>query len=303
MRSFFSLVFSLMMLCSMHFLQAQDAKPKLTPAPKPPAIQPTKPKTTPATTPKQTIPPSKTTASPTPAVPSSISATMVYVPGGTFWMGCSPGDGECLEHESPRHKVTLSPYYIGKYEVTQAEWRAVMGSNPSENSGCDACPVENVSWYDVQGFIKKLNQLTGRRYRLPTEAEWEYAARGGTTTKFHTGNCLSTSQANYDGNYPAEGCSKGQYRGKTLPVGSFSPNGYGLYDMSGNVYEWCSDRYVETYYSSSPLTDPQGPWSGEYRVVRGGSWSSYARRCRVSNRNKLTPADRDDNFGFRLARD
>ena len=278
---------------------AQDAKPKLTPAPNPPATQPTKPKTTP----KQTNPPSKTTASPTPAIPSSIANNMVYIPGGTFWMGCSPGDTECDVDESPRHKVTLSPYYIGKYEVTQAEWWAVMGNNPSRFGGCDNCPVEQVSWNDVQVFIKKLNQLTGQRYRLPTEAEWEYAARGGTTTKFHTGNCLSTSQANYDGNYPAEGCSKGQYRQKTLPAGSFSPNGYGLYDMSGNVWEWCSDWYGVDYYSSSPTTEPQGPGSGLRRVVRGGSWLSYALVCRVSDRFGFTPDFRIFDFGLRLARD
>ena len=234
---------------------------------------------------------------------------MVFIPGGTFTMGCTPEQGsDCWIDEKPTFSVTLSSYSMGRYEVTQAQWRTVMGSNPSHFSGCDNCPVEMVSWNDVQDFIKKLNQMTGRNFRLPTEAEWEYAARGGTTTKFHTGNCLSTSQANYDGNYPAQGCSKEQYRQKTVPVGSFSPNGYGLYDMSGNVWEWCSDWYGEDYYSSSPATNPKGPGSGELRVVRGGSWDVRARRCRVSGRVGLSPDFRlYHGFGFfngfRLARD
>jgi formylglycine-generating enzyme required for sulfatase activity len=292
MRSLFSLVFSLMMLCSAHLLQAQDAKPKLTPTPKPPATQPTKPKTTP----KQTIPPSKTTTSPTPAVLSSISANMVYVPGGTFWMGCSPGDTECDVNESPRHQVTLSPYYIGKYEVTQSDWRAVMGSNPSGNNGCDVCPVAWLSRNAVQDFIKKLNQQTGLQFRLPTEAEWEYAARGGNKSrgyKYSGSNDIS-SVAWYYGN-------SGD---KTHPVGQKQSNELGLYDMTGNVNEWCSDRYGETYYSSSPSSDPQGPWSGEYHVIRGGSYNDDARDCRVSNRGFLPPVFRFGFlFGFRLARD
>jgi formylglycine-generating enzyme required for sulfatase activity len=226
---------------------------------------------------------------------------MVRIPGGTFMMGCSPGDDECSDDERPRHQVTLSSFNLGKYEVTQAQWRAVMGSDPPKlyNKGCDQCPVERISWDDVQDFIKKLNQMTGKSFRLPTEAEWEYAARGGTTSRFYTGNCLSANQANYDGNHPASGCSAGEYRGKTLPVGSFSPNSYGLYDMSGNVWEWCNDWHGD--YNSSSKTNPKGPISGVNRVIRGGCWFHNAQFCRVSNRDGDTPTNHYFSLGFRLA--
>jgi formylglycine-generating enzyme required for sulfatase activity len=224
---------------------------------------------------------------------------MVSIPAGSFMMGCSAGDDQCSDDESPRRQVILSGFKMGKHEVTQAQWRAVMSNNPSNFKNCDDCPVESVSWNDVQEFIKKLNQMTGKNFRLPTEAEWEYAARGGTTTRFYTGNCLSTQQANYDGNYPASGCSSGTYRQKTLSVGSFSPNGFGLYDMHGNVWEWCSDWYGT--YSSGTQTNPKGPSTGAYRVIRGGSWYGYAKLCRVSYRNFNTPTSRRNGLGFRLA--
>jgi formylglycine-generating enzyme required for sulfatase activity len=232
---------------------------------------------------------------------------MVSIPGESFDMGCSPGDDMCWDWESPRHWVTLSAFKMGKFEVTQAQWRAVMGtsaslSDPSYFKNCDNCPVEQVSWNDiVNEFILKLNRMTGMNFRLPTEAEWEYAARGGATTRFYTGGCLSTHQANYDGNYPASGCSSGTYREKTLPVGSFSPNGYGLHDMHGNVWEWCSDWYGT--YSSGNQTNPKGPSTGASRVFRGGGWGRSARRCRVSDRYGSTPADRHSDLGFRLAHD
>lgn len=227
---------------------------------------------------------------------------MVRIPGGTFWMGCnSEEDDECEDNEL-QHKVTLTGFKMGKYEVTQAQYAAVMGSNPSKFTGCPKCPVEQVSWNDVQEFIKKLNQLTGMRFRLPTEAEWEYACHAGTTTKFNTGNCLSTSEANYNGNYPAKNCGKGTYYEKTKEVGSYNANAYGLYDMHGNVWEWCSDWYGT--YEAGAQTNPKGAASGTIRVGRGGSWYDYGRNCRSSNRSNLTPDDRDDcYYGFRLAQD
>jgi len=214
----------------------------------------------------------------------------VWIPAGTFRMG-SPAS----EHEV---RITKG-FWMGKYEVTQEQWQGVMGSNPSRFTGNGRLPVERVSWNDVQGFIGKLR---GPGYRLPTEAEWEYACRAGTTTPFNTGNCLSTSQANYNGNYPYSGCSRGEYRQKTTQVGSFAANAWGLYDMHGNVWEWCSDWYGENYYASSPRDDPRGPSSGTARVLRGGSWSHFAQSCRSAYRYRYTPDARRYSYGFRLTR-
>ena len=216
---------------------------------------------------------------------------MVYVSGGTFTMGAtSEQGGDAFDREKPAHSVTLSGYYIGKYEVTQELWKAVMGSNPSRFKG-DNLPVERVSWNDVQEFLRKLNAMTGKRYRLPTEAEWEFAARGGNSSrgyKYSGSNSLG-SVAWYDGNSG----------NKTHVVGTKSPNELGIYDMSGNVREWCQDWYGS--YSSSSQRNPKGPNSGSYRVDRGGSWFSRARYCRVSTRNNRTPDFRDSSLGFRLA--
>ena len=216
---------------------------------------------------------------------------MVYVSGGTFTMGATSEQGsDAYDDEKPAHSVTLSGYYIGKYEVTQELWKAVMGSNPSYFKG-DNLPVENVSWNDVQEFLRKLNAMTGKRYRLPTEAEWEFAARGGNSSrgyKYSGSNSLG-SVAWYDDNSGS----------RTHAVGTKSPNELGIYDMSGNVYEWCQDWYGS--YSSSSQRNPQGPNSGSFRVYRGGSWSNNAGRCRVSFRLYNTPGGRDSYLGFRLA--
>jgi sulfatase modifying factor 1 len=221
------------------------------------------------------------------------SIEMVYVEGGSFTMGCTSEQGsDCYDGEKPSHTVNLSSFYIGKYEVTQAQWRAVMGTNPSSNSGCDNCPVDNVSWDDVQQFIQKLNQQTGKRYRLPTEAEWEYAARGGNKSKgfIYSGSDDIGAVAWYDGNSGS----------KTHPVGQKSPNELGIYDMTGNVWEWCSDWYAEYYYSSSPNSNPQGPSSGSDRVLRGGSWIYAATYCRVAIRFLSSPEYRTYIYGFRV---
>ena len=218
---------------------------------------------------------------------------MVYVSGGTFTMGATSEQGsDAYSNEKPAHSVTLSGYYIGKYEVTQELWEAVMGSNPSYFKG-DNLPVERVSWNDVQEFLRKLNAMTGKRYRLPTEAEWEFAARGGNSSrgyKYSGSNSLG-SVAWYRDNSGS----------RTHAVGTKSPNELGIYDMSGNVWEWCQDWYSSSYYGSSPRTNPKGPNSGSYRVDRGGGWGGSARGCRVSNRDYGTPGNRDDYLGFRLA--
>ena len=220
----------------------------------------------------------------------SVSFVMKPVAGGTFSMGCtSEQGGDCYGAEKPAHSVTLSDYYIGETEVTQALWRAVMGSNPSYNKG-DNLPVENVSWDDCQTFISKLNQLTGRNFRLPTEAEWEYAARGGSKSRGYkyAGSNNISDVAWYDGNSGS----------KTHPVKGKRPNELGLYDMSGNVWEWCSDWYGD--YSGYSQTNPQGPSTGSHRLLRGGSWYYGARFCRVANRNYYAPDYRYFNIGFRL---
>lgn len=211
---------------------------------------------------------------------------MVFIEGGMFSMGSTSGSRD----EQPVRRVTVSDFSIGKYEVTKAQWRAVMGSNPSYFSDCEECPVENVSWDDVQHYIKELNALTGKKYRLPTETEWEFAARGGNKSKGYTysGSEDCNSVAWYDG----------ISEGKPHPIGKKQPNELGIYDMSGNVWEWCSDWYGN--YSTSALTDPTGPARGRYRVNRGGSCDYVAQNCRTSNRHNNYPDYRNKFIGFRL---
>ena len=218
---------------------------------------------------------------------NGVSFVMKRVAGGTFQMGSD--DSEADDDEKPVHSVTVSTFYMGETEVTQALWKAVMGNNPSNWKG-DNLPVEQVSWNDCQEFIRKLNSLTGRSFRLPTEAEWEYAARGGSRsngTKY-AGSSSIGSVAWYTDNSA----------GKTHAVKGKSPNELGLYDMSGNVWEWCSDWF--SYYSSSPSSNPKGSSSGSYRVLRGGCWINDARHCRLSCRNYYDPDCRIDDHGFRL---
>ena len=225
------------------------------------------------------------------AILNRLVENKVRVEGGTFTMGATAEQGSDADsNEEPAHQVTLSTYYIGKYEVTQAEWQAVMGTNPSEFKG-DNLPVENVSWYDCQEFIRKLNELTGKEFRLPTEAEWEYAARGGKRSygaKYAGDNDID-NVAWYEGNSNST----------THPVGQKRPNELGLYDMSGNVWEWCQDWYGD--YSSASQTNPQGPGSGNERVLRGGCWHNGAWYSRLSFRIDCAPGYRDGNRGLRLA--
>ena len=218
---------------------------------------------------------------------NGVSFKMIAVKGGTFQMGSD----DWYEWEKPVHQVTLSDYYIGETEVTQELWSAVMGSNPSYFTGNMQRPVEWVSWNDCQTFISKLNQLTGETFRLPTEAQWEYAARGGNKSKGYTysGSDAEDVVAWYWDNSDRT----------THPVKTKAPNELGIYDMTGNVYEWCSDWYGA--YSSAAQTDPTGPATGSFRVSRGGSWFSYASRCRVADRDYYTPAASCSFLGLRLA--
>ena len=227
-----------------------------------------------------------------PAV-DSLMAHMVTVEGGTFTMGATPEQKtDVRDDERPLHEVTLSTYAIGRYEVTQAEWVAVMGENPSETEG-DDLPVTNVSWEDCQQFIQRLNEMTGRKFRLPTEAEWEYAARGG---KHATGTAQFPGGQN---NHKKVAWCFDNAGEKTHPVGRKEPNELGLYDMSGNVWEWCQDWYGD--YSEEAVTNPRGPESGTERCDRGGAWDSTASSLRTSRRDCGDPAVRAVNMGFRLA--
>lgn len=216
---------------------------------------------------------------------------MVYIEGGTFTMGATSEQGkDAAVAEKPAHQVTLSSFSIGKYEVTQEEWMSVMGSNPSTFRGAKR-PVENVKWGDCQAFISKLNELTGKRFRLPTEAEWEYAARGGNRSRGYkyAGSDNLGSVAWYTDNSGDT----------THPVGQKSPNELGLYDMIGNVWEWCHDWYGS--YVSYSQTNPTGPSSGLDRVNRGGGWDDLIWHCRSSFRGSNSPSLRNDDIGLRLA--
>jgi formylglycine-generating enzyme required for sulfatase activity len=221
------------------------------------------------------------------ALNDEISLAFIEIPSGTFLMG-SPASERERDTDEVQHQVTLTkPFYLGICEVTQEQWQAVMGTNPSKFKGGKR-PVENVSWYEGGEFCRKASELTGRKLRLPTEAEWEYACRAGTTTAYNTGDTLPGDQANFAAN-------------ESKDVGSSSPNSWGLYDMHGNVWEWCSDWYGG--YPTSSVTDPQGPENGSFRVVRGGGWNNSATYCRSATRGKNIPGDRNNGDGFRLVMD
>ena len=254
-----------------------------------PMAKPTKPKPTPKLKTNRNIDTMQTAN--LSVVLKNLVDNMVYVEGGTFMMGATSEQGsDAYSSEKPAHQVTLYSFYIGKYEVTQEEWETVMGSNPSNFKGAKL-PVENVSWYDSQEFISKLNELTGLKFRLPTEAEWEYAARGGNRSmgyEFAGSNGLNIV-----------GWCDGISDDKTHEVGKKQPNELGLFDMSGNVFEWCYDW--KGTYNSSLQTNPQGPSNGMHRVCRGGSWCYGVESCRVSDRNDRAPDERSDMIGLRLA--
>jgi formylglycine-generating enzyme required for sulfatase activity len=243
-------------------------------------------------------------------IKNSIGMRLVLVPAGEFLMGSPNSDKDAETDENPPHRVLITrPFYLGATEVTQDQYRAVTGANPSYFRGSDDLPVENVSWDEAVAFCNRLSEREGLKpyyesgtwgpsggdgYRLPTEAEWEYACRAGSRARFNFGD----NEANL-GEYAW--FERNSY-GKTHPVGHKRPNAFGLYDMHGNVWEWCWDGYEKTYYANSPGADPPGPSQAAHRVIRGGSWSRYQLLCRSARRNWKGP-DLGDNFlGFRVAR-
>jgi sulfatase modifying factor 1 len=258
-----------------------------------------------------------------PVVPirvNSLFMPFVLIPPGRFWMG-SPGDeADRFEDEGPEREVQITqPFYLGVFPVTQGEYVKVMGANPSffcstgtgrervEGIDTQRHPVENLSWDDTVAFCKVLNDVpaekkAGRRYRLPTEAEWEYACRAGVsrTGPFHFGRGISSTQANFDGRFPYGGAEPGPYLRTTTTVDAYPPNAFGLYDLHGNVSEWCSDWFDETWYFTGPAVDPQGPETGEHRVLRGGSWGDDGKYCRAAFRYDRPPDEGRNDFGLRL---
>ena len=226
----------------------------------------------------------------------NLDSNFVFVEGGSFEMGLpDSSDVEGGEIEKPQHKVTLKSFYILKTHVIQALWSSIMDTNPSFHKDCYTCPVENVSWYDAQRFIQKLNKLNKGHYRLPTEAEFEYAAGGG-----NKGNGYKYSGNNNEN----EVCwFQDNSGGKSHPVASKQPNELGLYDMSGDMWEWCSDWFQMFYYKNSPSDNPTGPAKGSYKVLRGGSFLSLDEGCMVISRGQLLPDYKNKFTGFRLVRE
>lgn len=215
---------------------------------------------------------------------------MIFVEGGTFWMGCTGEQGDdCYNFEYPAHQVTLSNYYIGKYAVTQKLWHAVMGNNPSSCKG-DDLPVEHISWFDAKEFILKLNEMTGKEYDFLSEAEWEYAARGGNKSKNYK----------YSGSNSLRDVGWYNWHNKdgTQPVGTKLPNELGIYDMSGNVFEWCYDWF--SFYEEYPQTNPVGAYDGDQKVIRGGYWNGSDDYCRVTFRLRSNPNVGSSTTGLRL---
>jgi len=224
---------------------------------------------------------------------------LIAIPGGAFLMGSAQGRG--YDDERPQHRVKVAPFLMGKHPVTQAQWAAVMGRHTSRFSG-DLRPVENVSWDAAQAFCRRLVNTTGRHTRLPSEAEWEYACRAGTTTPFSCGWTLTTELANYNGLFTFAAEPEGVYRHAPTAVGSFPPNAFGLHDMHGNLWEWCADPWHESY-DGAPADAEVWTAGGHptLRVLRGGSWHDTPDVCRSAVRLKLPKTEGDDFYGFRAA--
>jgi uncharacterized protein (TIGR02996 family) len=249
-----------------------------------------------------------------PRLTNTIGLELVLIPPGTFLMGSPNKEAGRSTDEGPVHEVAITrPFYLGVYEVTQEQYQRVTGNNPSHfksvaGENMKLFPVENVSWEEAVAFCEKLSALpeekqSGRVYRLPREAEWEYCCRGGAPSYqvFHFGNTLSSRQANFAGNYPYGRAGKGRYLERPCKVGSYAPNGFGLYDMHGNVWEWCHDWYQGDSYAQSPREDPPGPPGSSRRVIRGGSWHFDGSSCRSARRLWREPGIRSDHLGFRVA--
>jgi formylglycine-generating enzyme required for sulfatase activity len=254
-------------------------------------------------------------------ISNSIGMKLVRIPAGKFVMG-SPATEVEREAGEEQHEVAITrPFYLGVHTVTQGQYEQVMGKNPSffhpKNGGSLDHPAEQVRWNDAREFCARLSALpeerkAGRTYRLPSEAEWEYACRAGTTTPFHVGDALSSKQANFNGNFPYGGAEKGPFLGRTVKVGSYPPNAWGLYDMHGNVLEWCNDWFDRDYYKKSPPENPKGPEQGVmptgfgshfFVVVRGGCWLDEGRACRSARRFRLQQSEPYRWTGFRVACD
>ena len=235
---------------------------------------------------------------------NGVKLKMIAIPGGTFWMGSPANEAERGDNESPQHQVTVPSFFMGKYPLTQAQYQAIMGKNPAYFKGNNR-PVENVSWDDAVLFCQKLSQRTGKNYRLPSEAEWEYACRAGTKTPFSFGDNITTDLVNYNGNYPYKSAPKGKYREQTTDVGTFPPtfppNPFGLYDMHGNVWEWCEDDWHENYIDAPTDGSAWNSQSGSNnKLLRGGSWNSYAGGCRSALRGRSSRDLRYNRCGFRV---
>lgn len=275
-----------------------DRRPTPTPKPKPAASRPTpRPVTRSSSRPPATQPT-------TPARQAAPQIEMVLIPAGTFTMGSPESERGRNSNEGPQHQVTVQSFYIGKYEVTQAQWQQVMGTHPSVYIPSDHnendLPVP-VSWNEAKEFIRKLNLIKDRYvYRLPTEAEWEYACRAGTTTEFYFGGSLSFDQANFDGRWPYGGVGRMTYRGETTPVGSFRPNAFGLYDMHGNLWEWCEDWYHENYDGAPADGSVWASSQGDSRVIRGGAYNSEGHALRSASRVGVHTDTTNGLLGFRL---
>jgi formylglycine-generating enzyme required for sulfatase activity len=242
-------------------------------------------------------------------LPEGLNLEMVAIPSGTFWMGSPNSETNTSDSEHPQHQVTVAPFFMGKYAVNQAQWRSVaslpqinqkLEPDPANFKG-ENRPVEQVSWLDAEEFCLRLSVATGRPYRLPSEAEWEYACRSGTQTPFHFGETITPNLANFDGNYPYAKSKKGLYREETTVVGDFTPNVFGLYDMHGNVYEWCFDHWHDSYKGAP--TDGR-PWLSDdenaRRIRRGGSWLYTPRDCRSASRYPYYPSNCTYIIGFRV---
>ncbi|MBD2360242.1 SUMF1/EgtB/PvdO family nonheme iron enzyme [Anabaena minutissima FACHB-250] len=232
---------------------------------------------------------------------NGVSLEMVQIPGGTFTMGSPESEKNRDSDESPQRQVRVPGFFMGKYEITQEQYQAIMGINPSNFKG-EKRPVERVSWDDAVEFCEKLSQKTGKTYRLPSEAEWEYACRAGTTTPFYFGETITPDLVNYNGNFPYGSAPKGESRRETTNVGIFPPNSFGLYDMCGNIWEWCQDVYNDSYQDaprdgSAWLTSSD---NDTRLLLRGGSWNNYSWDCRSASRANITRESRGNDVGFRL---
>jgi formylglycine-generating enzyme required for sulfatase activity len=234
---------------------------------------------------------------------NGVSLEMVKIPGGRFFMGSPETEAERCENEGPQHYVNVPEFFMGKYTVTQAQWQAVMGNNPSCFKGKNR-PVERVSWNDATKFCQKLSKKTGRDYRLPSEAEWEYACRAGTTTPFYFGETITSELVNYNGGKTYGNGPKGKYRKETTDVGNFPPNSFGLYDMHGNVWEWCADEWHDNYDGAPTDGSVWLDGNKDRSPLRGGSWGNNPNNCHSAIR--IFCGRRDDHgsvIGFRLVCD